>query len=363
VSTGERSDKPAGKPRRERLLALGAIGVVAALTTAILVATSGPATAKQFGTLHTLAGLVEVRTAGQQDFHPGTEGEALHRGDTILTGPDGRAEIEYFDGSVTRLDFATEFTLTELASLPEREDSVIVEGRQVSGGTFSRVVDLTDSTSRFEVETPTAVASVRGTTFFSLLRDDGTTLWGVLDGGLLVGSEGDRVEVEAGHGVSVGKEGGLGTPFVLTSAQLASDFLQFNLCTLDDTDDCVEVLPDLAEPKKKKKKPTPEPEPEPVTETVTTSAPEQELQEEKEKPKPPPPPAPPPQTSIEEEPPPSSPPPEPPPPEPEPTGGPPCLNPGSAQPCDTPAGPGDPPGQGGTPPGQAGGNGNGNGKG
>jgi hypothetical protein len=240
----------------------------------------------------------------------------------------------------------------------------MVEGKQDAGGTFSRVVELSGSTSRFDVETPTAVASVRGTVFFSLSREDATTLWGVLEGILRVDSEGEQAELDAGFGVTVGRDGGLGMPFVLTSAQLAIDFLQFNLCTLDETDDCVKILAGTTEPKEKEPKPDheaePEPTPEPVPQTVTSSGPEQEEQVEREKPKPPPPlPPPPPQPVVEQE------PPAPPPPAPEPeppAGGPPCLNPGNDRPCDTPAGPGGPPGQGGTPPGQAGGNGNGNGK-
>ena len=32
----------------------------------------------------------------------GEDGTSLREGDTVRTGPDGRASIEYFDGSLTR---------------------------------------------------------------------------------------------------------------------------------------------------------------------------------------------------------------------------------------------------------------------
>lgn len=125
-------------------------------------------------------------------------GRTLHQGDTVRTRDSGRAEIEYFDGSVTRLDRGTAFTLSELASTPQ---STAIVGEQASGSTFSRVVELTGSQSRFEVGTPSAVASVRGTTFFTRVERDGSGLVGVLEGELTVtGEAGVSTHGAGGHG-------------------------------------------------------------------------------------------------------------------------------------------------------------------
>ena len=60
--------------------------------------------AEATATLTILAGTVEMANASGE-FHPATDGADLVAGDTVRTGPDGRAEISCFEGSTTRLDF------------------------------------------------------------------------------------------------------------------------------------------------------------------------------------------------------------------------------------------------------------------
>src|SRR6266545_1134383 len=144
------------------------VAVLTAVTAAILVyflLSSGPARAKQFATLGILQGSVEVQRGSTGPFSEGHEGQSLSEGDTIRTGDDGRAEISYFDGSLTRLDFNTTYKLQELATLKNAASSKRIFGTQSTGRTWSRVTKLADSQSRFQVKTPTATASVRGTTF------------------------------------------------------------------------------------------------------------------------------------------------------------------------------------------------------
>lgn len=213
------------------------LAILSAVVTVVLVAglvliLAGPATAKEFATLHPLSGTVEVKKADGSGVAPGTEGQTLRPGDTVRTGPDGRAEIEYFDGSATRLDFDTTFELVELASLPEVPDSKVIDGKQTAGRTFNRVVALTDSESRFETETPNAVASVRGTKYVWWIRTDGSEECWVIEGELLV-TVGDReILVGAGEGIRVSGDEVEG-PFPLTEAQLEDAFLVFNRCELD----------------------------------------------------------------------------------------------------------------------------------
>src|SRR5919106_1628579 len=67
------------------LLALVTAGLV---LVAFLFITAGPATAKEFATLHLLESTVEVQR-GEGQFGPGEEGQTLQAGDTVRTGPDG----------------------------------------------------------------------------------------------------------------------------------------------------------------------------------------------------------------------------------------------------------------------------------
>lgn len=215
--------------RRLRIL-VWSVALVATIVAALLI-TAGPATAKQFATLDVLGGTVDVRAAGAEAFHAGAHGDTLRVGDIVRTASDGRAEIEYFDGSVTRLDFDTEFTLEELTSQGSSKDIV---GTQSGGNTFNRVTHLTDSQSRFEVDTPTATASVKGTAFAVRVDELGTSdIWVVEGVVMAVLDDGMRVKVHSGRGITIDPDGTSDGVYVLTDAQLGEDWLEFNLCTLD----------------------------------------------------------------------------------------------------------------------------------
>jgi hypothetical protein len=248
-------------PAKKRLwISVASAATVTAVVVAFLVFTSGAATAKEFATLHPLGGTVELKPAGESAFVPGSEGRTLKTGDVVRTGADGRAEIEYFDGSVTRLDVSTTFEITELASVTDVPDSKIIEGSQEGGRTLSRVVALTDSESRVGVETPNAVASVQGTEFVTIVKLDGTSEYWLLEGVLRVkGDQGGTVVLRAGQGVSVGTDGVVGAPFVLSDAQLGL------LCGFIDAGQPCEEPEVEPKPKKKPKK---DPEP-PPTDEVT----------------------------------------------------------------------------------------------
>jgi FecR-like protein len=221
------------KSNRRRLAIAGAVATAAAVLVAVLVFTAGAATAKEFATLHFLQGTVDV-ARGEGPFGPGSDGQTLQAGDTVRTGADGRAEIEYFDGSLTRLDGATTFTLHELSSLPEVPNSKIVEAEQGEGRTFERITEITDSESRFDVDTPTATASVRGTTYALTVHPDGTAELWVVDGSVtMVLPDGSELVVGEGEGLIVRPDGRVEGPFALTEEQLTDPWVLFNQCTDD----------------------------------------------------------------------------------------------------------------------------------
>jgi hypothetical protein len=241
--------------RAKRSVLIGSVLLSAgALIATYLILTAGPAQSRQFATFHLQEGTVEIQRAGQGGFSAAAEGQTLREGDVIRTGADGRAEIEYFDGSITRLDFNTTFTIVALTEESEA-GSTVIEAHQPSGGTFSRVVELTGSQSRFETSTPTAVASVRGTDYFVLINDDATQIVGVIEGLVDVGGTvGEDVSLTGLRGVNVSPSGVLGAPFDLPPELLNSDFLRWNLCERDFVASvCTEVEAKVQKPKKKEK--------------------------------------------------------------------------------------------------------------
>ena len=178
------------------------------LVGAVLIFSGGTASAKQFATLRLLGGQVAVQR-GTGVFETGEDGTSLREGDTVRTGPDGRAAIEYFDGSLTRLDVDTSFTLVTLETLGDAAASRVIESSQAEGNSYHRVVELTDAQSRFEIETPTATASVHGTGY-ALLVDEGSTTIAVVEGVVTAKGSAGPVEIPAGEMAVVGTDGVVG---------------------------------------------------------------------------------------------------------------------------------------------------------
>ena len=228
------------KTRRGLEISITAVFVLALLLVgAVLVFSGGTASAKQFATLRLLGGQVAVQT-GSGAFETGEDGTSLREGDTVRTGPDGRASIEYFDGSLTRLDFDTSFTLVTLETLGNEAASKVIESSQADGNSYHRVAELADAQSRFETETPTTTASVNGTEY-ALLVSDGSTTIAVVSGVVTASGATTSVDVPAGKMVIVGTGGTVGPIQDIPRGLLDSDWLSFNRCQTDDAPACEEA--------------------------------------------------------------------------------------------------------------------------
>jgi PKD repeat protein len=262
------------KSKRRLEFSITAVFVLALLLVgAVLIFSGGTAAAKEFATLRLREGTVEVQQRGNDGFEPGTEGQSLHEGDTVRTGPDGRANIEYFDDSVKRLDYDSTFTLTTLETLHNQDGSKVILSEQSEGNSYNRVAELTDSASRFEVETPTATASAQGTVYALIVGDGGTTV-AVLDGEVRTTGQGGSVDVPAGKMVVVDAGGSVGGVQDITDELLSSDWLSYNLCDVDQDDACVqgETVEPPGKPEKEPNNPKHEPTIPPTVVTTTPPA-------------------------------------------------------------------------------------------
>jgi len=207
------------------------------LVGAVLIFSGERASAKQFATLRILGGQVAVQR-GSGAFETGQDGTSLREGDTVRTGPDGRASIDYFDGSLTRLDFDTSFTLVTLETLGDAAASII-ESSQAEGNSYHRVPELTDPQSRFETETPTVTASVHGTGY-ALLVDDRSTTIAVVEGVVTARGSTGSVEIPAGTMAVVGTDGVVGPIRAIPSELLDGGWLVYNRCADHDAPACAE---------------------------------------------------------------------------------------------------------------------------
>jgi hypothetical protein len=126
-----------------------------------------PSASRPAAVLTVISGAVELRAAGTA-FAPALDGAVIYVGSTVRTSADARAVLTLFEGSTVELEPASDITIEEATS---RGGSTIVELAQSLGRSWHVVTHLTTPDSRYEVKTPAATASVRGTAFEVALVD------------------------------------------------------------------------------------------------------------------------------------------------------------------------------------------------
>jgi len=100
--------------------------------------------------------------------NPASQGMSLKQGDVIQT-KEGEATLSFVgNSSVLRLDYNTMITLSNI----DIEDSQI-EITQESGQTWTRLLKIT-GVEQYKIQTPSTVATVRGTGFGVSVTDQGT---------------------------------------------------------------------------------------------------------------------------------------------------------------------------------------------
>jgi hypothetical protein len=95
---------------------------------------------------------------------PLTTGSTINSGDTIKTASETDASLNYPSGHIVYLDENTEVTVKSESNLYTQ-----------LGRTWTRIKSLSGNQT-FEIETPTAVATVRGTSFITTVSATGTSV-------------------------------------------------------------------------------------------------------------------------------------------------------------------------------------------
>ena len=118
-------------------------------------------------------GGVEVWPADGSTWERAKDGEILSAGDRVRTLEDSSASIIFYDNSVMRLDESTEIKISELAIDSENYLDQDVGVELIVGRAWSRIMNLLDLDSSYEVQTSSVVATVRGTAFTMSVDDRG----------------------------------------------------------------------------------------------------------------------------------------------------------------------------------------------
>ena len=134
-----------------------------------LIAPGGGAALGASTTLTVLGGEVQVSRQGAP-FEAAVDGTIVSPGDAIRTLADSRAVLTYFEGSTVAIEPSSELAIAEAYARPD--GSTVVVMTQTLGRTWHLVTKLISGGSKYEVRTPAATASVRGTAFeVGVMRD------------------------------------------------------------------------------------------------------------------------------------------------------------------------------------------------
>ncbi|MDE2237627.1 MAG: FecR domain-containing protein, partial [Elusimicrobia bacterium] len=178
-----------------------------------------PAAAWAGASLTKISGLVELKRASSDRWDPITSlPQSLSAGDSVRTGARATATLTFDDGSKVELGSSASFTLEEA--------SAARSALKLGFGALKAFVHKLAS-RQFQVRTPTAVCSVRGTEFRVEVLRDGRTIVDLYKG--LLGVEdhkGQQVLLHPDERVQIGL-GGLGEPGRLPS-QASEDRRRFH---------------------------------------------------------------------------------------------------------------------------------------
>lgn len=148
-------------------------------------------------TLTVISGTVESSEDGRT-WSPAPDGLVLAAGAHVRTSADGRGVVTFFDGSLITLDAQSTVEIRELAAGP----GVVISLFQTLGRTWSSVHRAATGT-RYEVRTPSATATVRGTGFETTVTTSGTTTVATSDGVVAVAGATSTVLVGASQRTTV----------------------------------------------------------------------------------------------------------------------------------------------------------------
>ena len=149
------------------------------------------------------AGIVQVKHSGES-WISAQNGMLLRVSDAVKTGDNSSASIVLFKSSIIRLDSNTEVIIKKILQ-QAGETGITIQ--QDAGRTWNTVQKIS-GIDNYDVQTPVAVASVRGTSFDVNVHANGTTDVSVIIGSNNVSSKKDgqvvyTIEVNENESVTI----------------------------------------------------------------------------------------------------------------------------------------------------------------
>jgi len=169
-----------------------------------------------------VTGSGRVQVHGRGELVPLQVGRLVRAGDVVRTGPDSSVELRWVRwAGGARIKLGPNTTFTVKRAVRNRSTGKEESRLRVDEGTlWIRLRKALRGKSKFEVETPTAVAAVRGTVFRVAVAPDGTSRISVWEGAVSVTAEGrEEITISGGHSAAVGSQVEAAAPRALSPAE------------------------------------------------------------------------------------------------------------------------------------------------
>ena len=177
-------------------------GLMLALALGLALLAAAPASAVPVSaTLTSIVGDVQVHAPGGT-WKKATEGMTVKTGAEIKTGAKSTVVIKWSTKNVIKLTPYTNFTIKDMDVDP-RSKTVNTKVELTTGKVKGRAEKLSNPNSSYTINTPTAVAGVRGTTFDMANTPDNATELYTYDGLMEASAQGQTVQVPAGTFVTI----------------------------------------------------------------------------------------------------------------------------------------------------------------
>ncbi|GAB1264499.1 FecR family protein [Aurantivibrio infirmus] len=180
-------------------------------------------------------GVVNYRKFSSPELSVAVAGDKLTIGTIIIVGEESSATLRFADGSILILEENSEL---ELNALSANGATGMVDSRLrlKKGSATTRVPERETNKIRFQIETPGAVAAVRGTNFrvSAKIDDDNVEVLQseVIEGAVDVASSVDNQLVNRGFGIIVNRDQPAPPPIQLLSAPEWKDTLDIQMVNL-----------------------------------------------------------------------------------------------------------------------------------
>jgi PKD repeat protein len=164
-------------------------------TTALVKPTT---TDQELTVVSSISGTLQLLRSGSVNWGVCTAGTRLSANDTIKTDTNSTAAVTFFDGSTVELAPLTEIKILELKKIAGSQATSVSLFQQI-GQTTSQVAKFLDPACRYEVQTPAALAAVRGSIMYVAVASSGLTTVANIEGQVVVTAQGQEVAVPQGQ--------------------------------------------------------------------------------------------------------------------------------------------------------------------